>query len=139
MISAPQIIADLGSHLALCQDICGQVERESHLFRSGDERSAFASYQQKKDLLPKLEESLNRLREHRSTWRRLDPVERARYSQVPELIKANQDLIMKIIVLDRENEQALLRKGLGRSPSTVSVSPSPRPHYVAGLYHRNTK
>src|SRR6266540_1375591 len=118
MIPVLQIVDDLASHLALCQEICAQVERESHLLRSADERSTFASYQKKKDLLPQLEESLNRIREHRNAWRRLDPAERAQYAKVPELVKANQDLIMKIIVLDRENEQALLRKGLGhrRSP-----------------------
>src|SRR5947207_392955 len=111
MIPALEIVDDLGRHLTLCQEICAQVERESHLLRDGDERSTFESYQRKKGLLPQLEESLNRIREHRNTWRRLDPAERAQYSKVPTLVKANQDLIMKIIVLDRENEQALLRKG----------------------------
>lgn len=138
MIPALQIIDDLGSHLALCQEICAQVERESHLLRGDDERSAFASYQKKKGLLPQLEESLNRIREHRNTWRSLDPAERTQYSKVAELVKANQDLIMKIIVLDRENEQALLRKGLGHQRSPLSA-PLPRPHYVAGLYHRNAQ
>src|SRR5438046_2640785 len=123
MIPALQILDDLGGHLALCQEICAQVERESHLLRSGDERSTFALYQKKKDLLPRLEESLNRIREHRNTWRKLDPAERAQYSKVPELVKANQDLIMKIIVLDRENEQALLRKGLGHQRPPLSTPP----------------
>ncbi|MCI0542021.1 MAG: hypothetical protein L0Z50_43045 [Verrucomicrobiales bacterium] len=133
-----QIVDDLGSHLALCQEICAHVERESHLLQNGDERSTFAAYQEKKGLLPQLEESLNRIREHRNTWRNLDPVERARYAKVQELVKANQDLIMKIIVLDRENEQALLRKGLGCQRPPLAASP-PRPHYVAGLYHRNAQ
>jgi hypothetical protein len=138
MIPALQIVDDLSRHLALCQEICAQVERESHQLRQADEKSAFASYQKKKDLLPQLEESLNRIREHRNTWRRLNPAERAQHSKVPGLVKANQDLIMKIIVLDRENEQLLLRKGLGHQPSPVSA-PSPRPHYVAGIYHRNAQ
>jgi hypothetical protein len=138
MTPALQIVDDLTQHLALCQEICAQVERESHLLREGSERSAFASYQRKKDLLPQLEASLNRIREHRNAWRKLSPAERAQHAKVPGLVKANQDLIMKIIVLDRENEQALLRKGLGHQPSSQSA-PSPRPNYVAGIYHRNAR
>jgi len=138
MTPAFQIVDDLSGHLALCQEICAQVERESQLLQSSDEQSTFEAYRKKKGLLPQLEESLNRIREHRNTWRTLNPEERAHYSKVPALVKANQDLIMKIIVLDRENEQVLLRKGLGRSrPPTLA--PAPHAHYVAGLYHRNAR
>jgi hypothetical protein len=138
MNPALQILEDLRRHLALCQEVCAQVERESHLLCQDDERSAFASYQERKDLLPQLEESLNRIRGHRLVWQSLDPAARAQYGKLSELVKANQDLIMKIIVLDRENEQALLRKGFGYKRPSLPA-PSSRPHYVAGLYHRNTQ
>ncbi len=131
-----QIIEDLENHVALCHEIWTHVERESHSLCQSEESSG--SYQEKKGLLPHLEESLNRIREHRNTWRRLDPAERAKYSRVLALVKANQDMIMKILVLDRENEQALLRKGLGHKHSPLPAA-LPRPHYVAGLYNRNAQ
>ena len=135
---ALQIVDDLDNHLALCRQLCVHVEAENRVLRHAGESSTFACYREKKGLLPQLEESLNRIREHRNTWRSMDPAERARYSRVPALVKANQDLIMKIIVLDRENEQALLRKGFGHQRSQLP-SPPPRPHYVAGLYTRNAQ
>ncbi len=43
---------------------------------------------------------------------------------------------MKIIVLDRENEQALLRRGMLPSRSLPPVQRQ-RPHYVADLYRKH--
>ncbi len=51
------------------------------------------------------------------------------------LLRQNQDLTMKIIVLDRENEQNLLRRGLVPARELPSVNRQ-RPHFVADLYRR---
>jgi hypothetical protein len=47
-----------------------------------------------------------------------------------------QSLLMKVLVLDRENQQAMLRRGLvpARHLPAVAVQ---KPHYVASLYQRN--
>ena len=42
---------------------------------------------------------------------------------------------MKIVLLDRENEQALLRRGLVPTTQLPSVNRQ-RPHFVAELYRR---
>jgi len=42
---------------------------------------------------------------------------------------------MKIVLLDRENEQALLRRGLVPPTQLPSVNRQ-RPHFVAELYRR---
>jgi hypothetical protein len=86
-------------------------------------------------LLPRLNQSLNQIRQHRATWQSLSPTDRAQYPEVPGLLRQNQDLIMKIIVLDRENEQALLRKGLVPPRQLPSVNRQ-RPHFVADMYRR---
>ena len=49
------------------------------------------------------------------------------------LLRQNQDLTMKIIVLDRENEQNLLRRGLVPPRELPSVNRQ-RPHFVADLH-----
>ena len=51
------------------------------------------------------------------------------------LLRQNQDLTMKIILLDRENEQSLLRRGLVPPRELPSVNRQ-RPHFVADLYRR---
>jgi hypothetical protein len=66
----------------------------------------------------------------------LDPAERQRYPEMPALMRACQDLIMKVIVLDRENEQTLLRRGL-LPASRLPAAQEQQPHYVAQLYRRH--
>jgi hypothetical protein len=51
-------------------------------------------------------------------------------------MQRNQELIMRIIVLDRENEQALLRQGL-LPPGHLPASQRQRPHAVAQRYLQN--
>ncbi len=55
--------------------------------------------------------------------------------EVPRLLQQNQDLIMKIVVLDRENEQLLLRLGL-MPVQSLPAAQRQKPHYVAQLYRR---
>jgi hypothetical protein len=52
-------------------------------------------------------------------------------------MRQNQDLLMKILVLDRENEQALLRHGLVPVRDLPSVNRQ-RPHFVAQMYRRQS-
>jgi hypothetical protein len=125
----------LNSHLALCQEILQAVENEGEALRRTDQPSLFESYQLKKNLLPRLVQSLDVLRNHRVNWQRLNLEERARHPEVAALLRKNQDLTMKIIVMDRENEQVLLRRGLVPPREIPSVNQQ-RPHFVANLYTR---
>jgi hypothetical protein len=135
MNSLNSMVADLRGHLALCQEILALVETERHALHQSDSGPAFESYQAKKNLLPRLNQSLNQIRQHRAIWQKLSPAERAQCPEVPDLLRQNQDLIMKIIVLDRENEQALLRKGLV-PPRQLPSAQRQQPHFVADLYRR---
>lgn len=127
----------LREHLAICEEYLGLVARENQALRE-EQTSALPEFAaRRKDLLPRLDCSLDSLRKHRQAWQRLDAAERARHPEVATLLRANQDLIMKAIVLDRENEQALLRLGLA-SPRHLPPAARQRPHYVAALYQRNT-
>jgi DNA-directed RNA polymerase subunit H (RpoH/RPB5) len=69
------------------------------------------------------------------TWQILSSDERARQPETGLLMRRTQDLTMKLIVLDRENEQALLRRGLVPPRQLPSVNRQ-RPHFVADLYRR---
>lgn len=135
MSTPAEMAADLRAHFALCCEALGVVERESQLLRGADAPSLFEVYQVKKTLLPRLGDSLARLKAHRAAWQKLGPAERARHPEVPPLIRQNQDLIMKVIVLDRENEQALLRRGL-LPARDLPPAQRQRPHFVADLYRK---
>lgn len=130
------MMVDLRQHLEICRGLLAVVERESLALRqgAGDLQHPFL---QKKNLLPSLNQSLNRIRQHRVEWGRRTPQERAKEAGAVPLMREIQDLIMKIIVIDRENEQALLRKGLIPARHLPHANRQ-RPHYVAGLYRQQS-
>ena len=127
------LAADLHAHLALCEEVLELVTREGEALRGADpaDRRSFA--EQRNALLPRLTQSLDSLRRAREVWQQLDPAARARQTEAEALMRRNQDLIMKIIVLDRENEQALLRQGLF-PPGQLPAANRQRPHVVAAQY-----
>ena len=130
-----EMIQDLRGHQTLCQELLAAVEREALALRGSDSAATFDLYRSKKTLLPQLDESVAKLKQHRVNWQRLPPTERAQNPEIAALIQLAQELIMKIIVLDRENEQALLRKGLVPARQLPSAHRQ-RPHFVSDLYRR---
>lgn len=133
-----EAIQTLRQHLALCQEILRLAERENLELHSSDTASstAFDFFQQRQSILPRLQASLEHIKKHRLWWSRLSSAERVQNVEVSGLLRSNQDLIMKIVVLDRENEQARLRMGL-LPPSHVPSVNRQRPHFVANLYRRH--
>jgi flagellar biosynthesis/type III secretory pathway chaperone len=129
------IIDYLRQQQGFYQEMLAMIDREGQNLRKLENGNAFENFQAKKSLLPRLNQSLERLREHRISWQKLMPDQRAKHPEVASLIRQNQDLIMKIIVLDRENEQTLLRRGLVPAQRLPSVHRQ-QPHFVADLYRR---
>lgn len=130
------MLVDLRSHLALNMDLLGHLERESQLLRQGDSAQSSTAVEARKQVLPRLDSALQRIRRHRSYWLSLDPEVRSTKQEIRELLRQNQDLIMRLIILDRENEQLLLRRGL-IPPKHLPPVHRQRPHYVADLYRRH--
>jgi hypothetical protein len=131
-----EILADLRAHQSLCRDLLSLAERESQWLRSSQADTLFDATAARKTLLPQLNGVVASLRRHREAWQGLTPAERSAQPEVTFLIRQVQDLIMRIILLDRENEQGLLRRGLIPARE-IPAAQQQRPHYVAGLYQRN--
>jgi hypothetical protein len=137
MSSFSDFTRDLKSHRALCEAILAQTARENAALRSTTDTISSESAAQRKKFLADLTDSLDKIREHRIAWMRLEPSVRQGHPEIAELLRENQDLIMRILVLDRENEQALLRKGLVPLRHVPSANRQ-RPHFVSNLYQRNS-
>jgi flagellar biosynthesis/type III secretory pathway chaperone len=135
MAHPQDIIEDLKKHFTLCEELLQTIEREGQTLRRSDKPSLFEFCQLRKNLLPRLNRSLDTLRSHRVRWQKFSLDERARHPEIGMLLRQNQDLTMKIILLDRENEQSLLRRGLVPARELPSVNRQ-RPHFVAELYRR---
>lgn len=135
-MNSPSEIADvLRENLELYRRLWTIVEAENRELREPEATPLSKQFAAKKDLLPRLVRSLDPLAKSRAAWQTVPPAERARHPEVGTLVRQNQDLLMKIILLDRENEQALLRHGLVPPRELPSVNRS-RPHFVADLYRR---
>lgn len=121
---------------AVCEDILALVEKETGLFRAGKAEAAFSLRPSRKNLLAELSDSLDKVRELRAAWLQMEQSERESHPDITDLLRENQNLIMKILVLDRENEQTLLRQGLV-PPRHMPSANRQRPHFVANMYQRN--
>ena len=131
------VATSLRRHLQVCRELLTLVEAEAQSWRHAEPQAIYTGAHRRKDLLAHLNQSLDDLRKHRVRWQRLAPAERARQPEVVALLRLNQEIIMKIIVLDRENEQTLLRRGLVPVRNLPSAHRQ-RPHYVADLYRRGS-
>lgn len=132
------MVEDLNQHFALTEELLRLSERECLALRRPESGSLFEFYQARKALLPRFTQSLDTLRQRRLQWQRMPPEEQAQHPQIPALLRRSQDLTMKVIVLDRENEQLLLRRGLVPPRELPSINRH-RPHFVADLYRRQGK
>ncbi|MBX3743682.1 MAG: hypothetical protein KF833_00085 [Verrucomicrobiae bacterium] len=135
MKAPSEIAAVLRENLALYETVWRAVSEEGEELRSDTGQVPVRQGRDKKDLLPRLVASLDALASSRAAWQAGGPAARARHPEVGALVRQSQDLLMKIIVMDRENEQMLLRKGMFPARELPSVNRQ-RPHFVTDLYRR---
>jgi hypothetical protein len=128
---------DLQGYLALCREAYALAARENQLLAAPEEYPPFEFYQGRKALLSRLDEALNSLRASRQAWQRLDAVQRAHCLEVKRLLQQVQDALVRILVLDRENQQALLRRGLVPARQMSSFASQPA-HWAARTYLRHS-
>jgi hypothetical protein len=129
---------DLRAHLALCEQVMNLAMRENQALSTQSGYQPFEYYQSRKNLLPRLEESLMALRKWRTRWQQAEAAERAGCPEVQALFQSVQALLMKVLLLDRENQQALLRHGLvpaRQLPATAAQ----QSHCVADVYRRHSR
>ena len=131
----PQLLAErLSAHQQVYRQLHQLVEEENQALRGPDYDTRFSERRQK--ILPELHRVLQQLRSDRQQWLALEVGHRRRHPAIAGLLQDSMDLIMKIIVLDRENEQILLRRGM-LPANKLPAAQSQQPHYVAQLYQRH--
>lgn len=125
--------AVLTQHHELCREILALAEKENRSLREAESSGTFEVVQERKSLLSRLNSSLlsiKNLRARVATGGSLPPETR-------KLVQQVQEMIMRILVLDRENEQFLLRRGLIPARH-VPPAARQKPHFVADLYRRQS-
>jgi len=108
-------------HIALCDDAHALILEENRLLRSTGRPPEEDFLERKRTLLPRLDESLERLRVIRESGQPLGETARRQ-------IESAQKKLLKIFMIDRENEQLLLKATLpiarmGAAPVIRKISP----------------
>ena len=119
------------------------IEREARALdsqrRNEDEPPGFDhTNEARQKLIPLLDRVTEKMKQHRQIWESLSYEERATRPDVNELIVEALNTIMKIIKLDRANEEILLKNG---SIPIKEIPPSMRqkPGQVVNIYKQHSK
>ncbi|HEX4666326.1 MAG TPA: hypothetical protein VH207_06985 [Chthoniobacterales bacterium] len=107
--------ATLDEHLALCEETYHLLLEENRLLKQTGQPPDDAFLSRKQELLPRLDLSNQAIA-------KADPTE-ARYFR--QTIGKAQEVVMKTLLLDRENEQLLLKSALAQKPRAMQPVASP--------------
>ena len=135
---ADQMTDALREHLGVCNALLEIAHKEAQALKSPGPFPAMAIQVERKALLCRLECALRLLARKRTLWNCSGKEWVLGEPRFARLLQTALDTIMRVLVLDRENEQQLLRRGLLQARCLPSTEQS-RPHYVARLYQRHTQ
>jgi hypothetical protein len=134
---ADALIGDLRAFAGVCQDILSLATREHQALCGAGDYLPLEFYQERKALLPDVESLLQKFRSHRAAWQRVPPSQREQFQEMKSLFENIQNLVSRVMQLDRENQQVMLKRGVfpvKHLPSTTRQ----QPHFVVDLYRRNS-
>ena len=119
----------LRTHTDLCEEIHGLMLEENRQLKGANRPPGGALLSRKRALLAALTPSLDRLRSAAAARQPATQETRA-------CIEKAQQTILKALLLDRENEQLLLRSTL--QPRTVAAEPRPTQTHIEKIYRSAT-
>ncbi|MEQ9823069.1 MAG: hypothetical protein ABQ298_01655 [Puniceicoccaceae bacterium] len=114
-------------HLRLCEDILAILSEENRMLRRQPAEVEDELLAQKRELLPQLDASLAALKTLHEQSPEILPA-------IQEKLKTAQNKIMRILLLDRENEQLLLKALL---PKVGSNPPKRSMESIKGIYEKH--
>ncbi len=123
-------------HQRVCQGMLQTVTVENERLQGAGDIFPREIQENRQQFLATLNQFLRMIAPHRLAWQRMSPAERSAESGISDLIQSLLNLTMKVIMLDRDNEQLLTRRGF----LPVRHMPPPQaqqPHFVSGLYLRH--
>jgi hypothetical protein len=132
----PHLAGELRSFLDLGREFLTVFTEENQALRRPQAWSPRVSQEQRNRLLPRLESGLIELRNIRLGWERMPAGEREFCGEANDLFRDIQNLLPRLLLLDRENQQEMLRRGLIPA-AQLPPAAAQRPNFVASLYRRH--
>jgi hypothetical protein len=139
MINTSEILKDVDIHNDICRRLLEVVQQESRWLSSASkEDPPLPDQRLKESLSQELSQAVSNIQAHRAAMNDVAKLHPGA-NKDPALqtaIQSATDLIMKIVVLDRENEKLLMKKGL-IPPSRIPSSYQYRPSEAIKAYQKN--
>lgn len=126
----------LRTHHKICQEFLDLFTRENQALHRPEPWHPDDYCTERKRLLPRLESVLIQIRAFREMWQRMTTTERDQYEEIKLLLRDIQNILPRLLLLDRENQQEMLKRGLV-PPTQLPPAASQRPHFVTNLYRRH--
>ena len=136
-VFVPDLLRDLRAFAAAAEEVLALATREHQALNGAEEYEPFKFHRRRKDLLNRLEPLMIGIKRWRQVWQQFSPIEREGCPDVKTVIQMLQNLLVKILQLDRENQQALLRRGLVPARHVTSCA-APPANYVTNLYRQHS-
>lgn len=124
----PSVVDLIWSHSVLCEDVYNLLLDENRVLRGDGELVESGVLERKKALLSGLEESLERMRQ----VVRGGKVPRS--AALKKVSSKAQQVLLKAMLLDKENEQLLLKHALSSTSGKVHFIPKPTAKQVKKRY-----
>jgi len=116
------------SHSLLCEEVYNLLIEENRVLRGSGSMEAWEVLEKKRLLLRALEDSL-------STMRQASSVVKAPKTPALKAVAAKaQRVLLKAMLLDKENEQLLLKHALSSSSGDLQIIPKPTARQVRKRY-----
>jgi hypothetical protein len=132
-------VADaLREHLGVCGDLLTLAQKEAEALRQSGPFPTTRIQSERKELLVRLESSLRSVAVERTRWSQLNVPGCEIPREFASLVQTTLDTIMRVLVIDRENEESLLRRGLLPARALPRAEQS-QPNFVARTYQRHAQ
>lgn len=139
MINTSEILKDVETHNDICRQLLDIVQQENRWLSSASDVEAPPPDQNLKESLSQnLSQSVSKIQAHRAALNDASKrhPETTKDPTLQTAIQSATELIMKIVVIDRENEKLLMKRGMippGNIPSPYQY----RPSEAVKAYQRN--
>jgi hypothetical protein len=128
----------LREHLGVCDDLLMLAQQEAEALRQPGPFPAARIQSERKELLVRLESSSRSVAAQRTRCGQLNASGAEPPPELACLVQSTLDTIMRVLVIDRENEASLLRRGLLPARALPRAEQS-QPNIVARTYQRYTQ
>jgi hypothetical protein len=136
--AANALSSDLQQFTGVCEDALSLAKHE-HQVLAGPANFEYSEFTEKrKSLLEEIEALLPKFRRHRAVWQQVSQAQRDQFPDLKRHFQNIQGLLMRVMLLDRENQQTMLKRGLVPIKHLPAAA-TQRPHYVADLYRKNSQ